>query len=151
MIYNLVADVDNYYKFVPNVFESKVLKKCSPNLMEASLSIGIPNMIQAEYTSTIHLDKNRKIVIKSQPNDFAKFIQSEWKFEPISSSNPSSKTNKNTDKCLVYFNVEFELYSQVTANILNIVLDDFTRKTMQAFIKRAEKMHLEQQQQQHHQ
>lgn len=104
--------------------------------MRAKLTVGIPKVISADYISTIHLTKPNRILTRSEENKFMRYLESEWRFEPF-----SSRGKEDPSQTMVKFRVEFELYSVLAANLLGVVFDDFTRKTMEAFLLRAEQIH----------
>lgn len=148
LLYEVVADVDQYRHFVPNCLASEVLERRSPALMRAKLTVGVPRVMSADYISTIHLSKPSRIVARSEENKFMRYLESEWRFEPVGPGRHRGTTEKEKkdhpkpkERTLVKFRVEFELYSTVAAGLLSAVLDDFTRKTMEAFLQRAERMH----------
>lgn len=134
-MYDIVADVDKYYQFLPNVIASTVLERRSDNLMRAKLTIGIPSVITADYISTVQLSRANRILVRSEENKFMRYLESEWHFDPVMTSRAGKEDPHRT---MVKFRVEFELYSALYANMLSVVFDDFTRKTMEAFLRRAE-------------
>ena len=144
LLYEIVADVDRYHQFLPNCFESTVLERPSPSLIRAKLTVGIPRVISADYISTVKLAKPSRILTRSEENKFMRYLESEWIFEPVTASRGGKQDPHRT---LVKFRVEFELYSALAANLLGVVFDDFTRKTMTAFLTRAELFYQRQQRQ----
>lgn len=103
-------------------------------MMRAKLSVGIPNVISADYISIVQLEKPNHILTRSEENTFLRFLESEWHFDLIYNRNRKEDQNRT----LVKFRVEFEMYSPLTANLVGLVFDDFTHKTMKAFLERSE-------------
>lgn len=124
-IYNVVANVDDYEQFLPNCLESTVLSR-SPDRMEAELVVGFPPLITEKYTSIIYLDKPNRVLVKGMNSTILKYLESEWKFEEL-----------NAKRTLVTFNVTFEFQSTIHSRFMSLFFDDFTKKTMKAFLDRA--------------
>ncbi|OTF69343.1 coenzyme Q-binding protein COQ10-like protein, mitochondrial-like [Euroglyphus maynei] len=124
-IYNVVANVDDYDQFLPNCLESTVRSR-SDNRMEAELVVGFPPLITEKYTSIIYLDKPNHVLVKGIDSTILKHLESEWKFEEL-----------NKKRTLVTFNVKFEFHSTIHSRFMSMFFDDFTKKTMKAFLDRA--------------
>ncbi|KAI7685498.1 hypothetical protein SSS_10542 [Sarcoptes scabiei] len=124
-MFNIVANVDDYDQFLPNCIQSTVLNR-TPEKMEAELVVGFQPIITEKYTSIIHLYKPNRILIEGTNSNILKHLQSEWKFEQL-----------NEKRTIVTFNVEFEFYSSIHSKFMSLFFDDFTKKTMKAFLDRA--------------
>lgn len=124
-----MENVDDYRDFVPNCIDSNVLYR-SAKRMEAELIVGIPNLLTEKYISVITLDKPNRILVQTNNSKVLRYLESEWKFETV-------KLNRS-NQTLVTFRVEFEFYSKLHSSVMNIFFDDLTRKTMLAFINRAQ-------------
>lgn len=124
-IFNVVANVDDYDQFLPNCLESTVRSR-TDDRMEAELIVGYPPLITEKYKSIIYMDKPNRLLVKGIDSTILKFLESEWKFEEL-----------NKKRTLVTFNVQFEFYSTIHSRFMSLFFDDFTRKTMKAFLDRA--------------
>lgn len=120
-----MIDVDRYYQFLPNCIESNVVSQTDKR-MEADIIVGIPHLVTEKYRSIIHLQPPHRIRIKSLNSKVLKHLESEWHFKPI-----------NDNRTLLTFRVEYEFHSYFHANVMNMFVDDFTRRTMRAFLERA--------------
>ncbi|CAD7013781.1 coenzyme Q-binding protein COQ10, mitochondrial [Ceratitis capitata] len=128
-MYDVVADVSNYYKFVPYVKKSLVHSKHIDGF-KADLIVGFPPLNE-RYTSTVSL--NAPKLVKSVCNDgrLFNFLLNDWRFSPGLKDIPQS--------CVVDFKVTFEFKSLIHSNIANIFFDLICDQMEHAFVAEAEK------------
>lgn len=132
-LFDVVADVEHYHKFVPACRRSDVIERHKTNL-RAHLEIGIPPLLES-YTSHVKLEKPKLIVATCIEGVLFKFMETRWKFEQAPISQLKDKA------CLVDFNVNFEFKSPLTARLASAVFDEMVRLNINAFVKRSEQLY----------
>ncbi|XP_067631624.1 coenzyme Q-binding protein COQ10, mitochondrial [Eurosta solidaginis] len=130
-MYEVVADVTNYYRFVPYVKKSLVHSK-QQNRFKADLIVGFPPLNE-RYTSTVTLAE--PTLVKSVCNDgrLFNYLLNEWRFSPGLKDIPQS--------CVIDFKVKFEFKSLIHSNIANIFFDLICDQMEHAFVAEAERRH----------
>ncbi|XP_036223809.1 coenzyme Q-binding protein COQ10, mitochondrial isoform X2 [Bactrocera oleae] len=128
-MYAVVADVSNYYKFVPYVKKSLVHSQRDSGF-KADLIVGFPPLNE-RYTSNVSL--NAPNLVKSVCNDgrLFNFLLNDWRFSPGLKDIPQS--------CVVDFKVTFEFKSLIHSNIANIFFDLICDQMEHAFVAEAER------------
>lgn len=126
-MYEVVADVSNYYKFVPYVKKSYVHSKFT-NGYKADLIVGFPPLNE-EYTSKVTLDPPKLVQSVCTDGRLFNFLLNEWKFSPGLKDIPQS--------CVLDFKVSFEFKSLLHSNIANLFFDLICDQMENAFIEEA--------------
>lgn len=128
-MYAVVADVSNYYKFVPYVKKSLVHSQRDGGF-KADLIVGFPPLNE-QYTSNVSY--NAPNLVKSICNDgrLFNFLLNDWRFSPGLKDIPQS--------CVVDFKVTFEFKSLIHSNIANIFFDLICDQMEHAFVAEAER------------
>lgn len=128
-MYDVVADVKNYSKFVPFCTKSTIL---SENLDEirANLEVGFPPIIE-NYTSTVLLSQGRAVRAVCKDGRLFTTLVTNWKFNPGLKSNPKS--------CIVDFNIKFEFKSALYSQIAGLFFQQLVEQMEDAFINEAKK------------
>lgn len=128
-MYDVVADVPNYYKFVPYVKKSLVHSQRVGGF-KADLIVGFPPLNE-RYTSNVSF--NAPNLVKSVCNDgrLFNFLLNDWRFSPGLKDIPQS--------CVVDFKVTFEFKSLIHSNIANIFFDLICDQMEHAFVAEAER------------
>lgn len=113
-MYEVVADVKNYYQFVPYVKKSHVHSHRGDNYFRADLIVGFPPLNE-KYTSNVTLEAPS--LVKSVCNDgrLFNYLLNEWRFSPGLKDIPQS--------CVLDFKVSFEFKSIIHSNIANLFFD----------------------------
>ncbi|XP_053965756.1 coenzyme Q-binding protein COQ10, mitochondrial-like [Anastrepha ludens] len=128
-MYDVVADVSNYYKFVPYVKKSLVHSKRNDGF-KADLIVGFPPLNES-YTSNVSLQN--PVLVKSVCTDgrLFNYLRNNWRFSPGLKDIPQS--------CVVDFKVAFEFKSLIHSNIANIFFDLICDQMDHAFVAEAER------------
>lgn len=126
-MYEVVSDVENYYKFVPWCKQSIVRTK-SPSNLKADLIVGFPP-INESYTSNVTLVK--PYLVKAECSDGRLFhhLLTLWRF--------SSGLKREHQSCVVDFQIAFEFRSAFHSHLSNLFFDQVARQMEGAFIKEA--------------
>lgn len=126
-MFDVVADVENYHKFVPWCKQSVILSR-SPGHLKADLIVGFPP-INESYTSNVTLVKPN--MVKAECTDGVLFHQllTLWRFSP--------GLKRELQSCVVDFQIAFEFRSAFHSHLSNLFFDQVARKMEGAFIKEA--------------
>ncbi|KAG9125866.1 hypothetical protein FRC07_005853 [Ceratobasidium sp. 392] len=152
-LYNLVADVDSYHRFLPFCTGSRVVTPIPDggfNLeeayrVEAELSVGFMGM-QESYTSIVSFKPYEQAVASSSTPLF-KSLQTTWQFQPASASSPhpsSSPPPHTSDQprkidagpTLLSIDLEYEFANPLHAAIASSSFGRVSDMMVQAFEKR---------------
>lgn len=138
-LYDIIADVDNYQKFVPWCINSVVTKR-TDNTMRADLTVGF-NVFNETYTSDIVMERPNFVTASSKDSNLFRYLRTEWKFSPANRA-------KST---WVSFQVDFMFKSSLYNDVSKLFLKEVTSKMVQAFEKRSmELARQNEQKRQHH-
>lgn len=141
-MYQVVADVANYKKFLPwctnSVVHSTTLginQDGKPVVkMEATLEIGFPPFYKEQYMSQVTLVSDEQIYARlhqKSKNQLLSDLICDWKFEPNEDRARSSK---------VTFDLKFAFASATHQSVANMVFGRVAHMMGDAFIKRCEKV-----------
>ncbi|XP_043667360.1 coenzyme Q-binding protein COQ10 homolog B, mitochondrial [Vespula pensylvanica] len=128
-IYTVVADVENYKKFVPFCKKSDIIYK-KENFLKANLVIGFPPLTES-YTSEVSMVPSR--LVKADCTDGILFdhLKTLWIFSP------GLKNNANT--CVIDFSLSFEFKSIIHSHMSNLFFNEIVRQMENAFVQEAER------------
>lgn len=121
-LFELVADVGNYDKFLPWVVAVRVRSSTETETI-ADLVVGF-NAFKERFTSKVHKDRPSRICVDYIEGPL-KFLHNEWKFEPASNG-----TN-------VHFSVDFAFKSRIFESLAGQMFDRALRRMTNAFEERA--------------
>ncbi|XP_063984408.1 coenzyme Q-binding protein COQ10 homolog B, mitochondrial [Diachasmimorpha longicaudata] len=126
-IYTVVADIENYKKFVPFCKKSDILWR-GDDAVNASLSIGFPPLNES-YTS--HVTMHKPYFVKAVCTDGKLFnhLNTLWIFSP------GLKNNVNT--CVIDFSLSFEFKSVLHSQLSNLFFNEIVRQMENAFLDEA--------------
>ncbi|XP_034654533.1 coenzyme Q-binding protein COQ10, mitochondrial isoform X1 [Drosophila subobscura] len=125
-MYTVVADVSNYYKFVPYVKRSHVHTVDSDKSgFKADLIVGFPPLNEA-YTSRVTLESPSLVKSECHDGRLFNYLLNEWRFSPGLKDIPNS--------CVLDFKVSFEFKSLLHSNVANIFFDLICDQMENAFI-----------------
>lgn len=129
-MFELVADVENYPKFVPMCSDMRVRsvtdKGEGVTVMVATMTVAY-KMIRQTYTSRATLDKpDLKVLVEYLDGPFRR-MQNRWVFRPT-----GDKT------CEVEFFIDYEFRSRALAILMGAVFDTVFRRMAAAFERRAD-------------
>jgi coenzyme Q-binding protein COQ10 len=121
-LFDLVADVGNYDKFLPWVVAVRV-RSSSETETIADLVVGF-NAFKERFTSKVHKERPGRICVDYIDGPL-KFLHNEWKFEPA------------TDGTNVHFSVDFAFKSRIFESLAGAMFDRALRRMTNAFEERA--------------
>jgi coenzyme Q-binding protein COQ10 len=127
-MYSVVADVENYYKFVPFCKKSMVYNKKEASLT-ADLVIGFPPLSE-KYTSNVTLRKPHQVKAECTDGRLFSYLLNNWKFSPGVKDIPQS--------CVIDFAVSFQFKSAIHSQLANFFFDQLVVQMERAFIDEAE-------------
>lgn len=127
-MYEVVADVENYYKFVPFCKKSMVYNKKDGFLM-ADLVIGFPP-INERYTSHVTMAKPNLVKAECSEGRLFSYLLNHWQFSPGVKDIPQS--------CVIDFAVAFQFKSAIHSQLANFFFDQLVIQMEKAFIDEAE-------------
>lgn len=121
-LYDLVADVGKYPKFLPWCVGARVRSRTDTELV-ADLTIGF-GPFRESFTSRVILERPSRIRVSYEDGPF-RYLNNEWKFAP------------DPKGCRVNFFVDFEFKSRLLQAAIGVVFNEAVRRMVNAFIKRA--------------
>ena len=127
-LFDLVADVESYPKFLPWCSEARVISRearDSKTIMLADMTISF-KVHKETFRSEVTLDREaRTIGTRYVTGPFKRMI-SEWHFEPAS--------DKATN---VKFFIDFEFRNRALQMLIGLLFEEATRRIVGAFATRA--------------
>ena len=122
-MFELVADVANYDKFLPWVSAVRV-RSNSETEMVADLIVGF-NAFKERFTSRVTKERPGRIVVDYIEGPL-KYLKNEWRFDEA----PGGGTD-------VYFSVDFAFKSRLFESLAGAMFDRALRRMTSAFEQRA--------------
>jgi coenzyme Q-binding protein COQ10 len=127
-MFDLVADVANYPKFLPWCSEARILSRDTKDGVEtmiADLVISF-KVYRERFRSEVKIDRSaRKIGTRYLDGPF-KYMLSEWRFTPAGEG-----------ACDVEFDIDFEFKNRALQMLIGIVFEEAVRRMVAAFEGRA--------------
>lgn len=127
-MFSVVADVENYHKFVPYCRKSTVTLKEDTRL-SANLVVGFQPFFNLSYTSHVTLLKPFLVTAVCKDVRLFDHLKTVWKFNPTKSDDPNA--------CLIDFAVSFSFKSSSHSMVAKLFLDSIVKQNVMAFIERA--------------
>jgi len=121
-LFDLVADVAQYPKFLPWCIGARVRHRSDTQLI-ADLTIGF-GPFRESFASRVTLDRPQAIHVRYENGPF-RYLKNEWRFTP----DPAG--------CKVDFFVDFEFRSRILQAAIGVVFSEAVRRMVNAFLKRA--------------
>jgi len=121
-LFELVADVGSYPKFLPWCVGARVRSRTETELV-ADLTIGF-GPFRETFTSRVALDRPRSVRVRYERGPF-RYLNNVWTFTP------------DAKGCRVDFFVEFEFRSRLLQAAIGVVFNEAVRLMVSAFLKRA--------------
>jgi coenzyme Q-binding protein COQ10 len=121
-LFDLVAEVDKYPKFLPWCVGARVRSRSATELV-ADLTIGF-GPFRENFTSRVTLDRPGRISVRYENGPF-RYLNNVWRFAP----DPAG--------CKVDFYVDFEFRSRLLQAAIGVVFNEAVRRMVNAFLKRA--------------
>lgn len=125
-MFDLVADVESYPKFLPWVKGARIRKRDGDTII-ADLMVGF-KMIREHYTSRVVLDRPGRIDVTYQEGPF-RHLENHWRFTDVE------------EGCRIDFDLDFEFRSRVLQKIIGGLFHEAVRKMVGAFETRAKKVY----------
>jgi coenzyme Q-binding protein COQ10 len=122
-LFDLVADVDKYPRFLPWCVAARVRHRTGNQLL-CDLTIGF-GPFRESFTSRVTLDPPRRVNVKYESGPF-RYLNNQWDFAP----HPAGTE--------VAFFVDFEFRSRILRAAIGVVFNEATRRMVNAFRKRAQ-------------
>lgn len=126
-MFEVVSDVDNYYKFLPWCKKSIVLQR-NPTNLKADLIVGFPP-INESYTSNVTLVKPHLVKAECMDGKLFHHMLTLWRFSP--------GLKREKQSCVIDFQITFEFRSALHSHLSNLFFDQVARQMEGAFIKEA--------------
>lgn len=127
-MYSVVADVENYYKFVPFCKKSMVYNKKDGSLT-ADLVIGFPPLSE-KYTSSVTMIQPSLVKAECTDGRLFSYLLNNWKFSP--------GVKDIQQSCVIDFAVSFQFKSAIHSQLANFFFDQLVIQMERAFIDEAE-------------
>ncbi len=121
-LFDLVADVASYPKFLPWCVGARVRTRTETELV-ADLTIGF-GPFRETFTSRVSLDRPTGVKVRYENGPF-RYLNNQWIFEP------------HERGAEVDFFVDFEFRSRILQAAIGLVFNEAVRRMVGAFLKRA--------------
>ncbi len=126
-LYDLVADIENYPKFIPWCEGARVYER-NGDVVLADLIIHFKG-IHGKYTSRVLLNEaEHEISVELAQGPFHHLYQG-WKFSKIAVGTR------------VEFDIDFKIRNFIIEKVVDMMFEDACKKMMEAFTKRAEELY----------
>jgi coenzyme Q-binding protein COQ10 len=121
-LFDLVADVGSYPRFLPWCVASRVRSRTETQLV-ADLTIGF-GPFRESFTSRVTLERPNRVEVKYENGPF-RYLNNQWEFLPHDGGTE------------VAFFVDFEFRSRILQAAIGVVFNEAVRRMVNAFRKRA--------------
>jgi coenzyme Q-binding protein COQ10 len=121
-LFDLVADVDKYPRFLPWCVAARVRHRTECHLM-SDLTIGF-GPFRESFTSRVTLDRPQRVTVRYETGPF-RYLNNQWEFAPHDAGTE------------VAFFVDFEFRSRLLQSAIGVVFNEAVRRMVNAFRKRA--------------
>lgn len=126
-LFDLVANVADYPRFLPWVAATRILEK-SPEHLVADMSVGF-GMFRESFRSRVTLDRPYKVHVDYLSGPL-KYLRNDWMFRPAEGGGT-----------VVDFCVEFEFRSKMFERLAGTVFHEAFRRMVSAFERRAAQLY----------
>jgi ribosome-associated toxin RatA of RatAB toxin-antitoxin module len=126
-MYQLVADIESYPKFLPWCGGAKILT-ADPELVEAAIEIDYKG-VKKGFTTRNRLQPNKTMEMHLVDGPF-KTLQGFWRFDPL---------DDNASK--VSLDLEFEFSSRIVGLTIGRVFNEIAGKMVDSFCQRADEIY----------
>ena len=122
-MFDLVADVGQYPKFLPWCMAARVVSR-GERALRADLTIGF-GPFRETFRSHVALERPGRVVVTYENGPF-RYLNNEWRFTEVPAG------------CQIDFYVAFEFRSRVLQAAIGVVFNEAVRRMVGAFQKRAQ-------------
>lgn len=126
-MFQVVSDVDNYYKFVPWC-KLSLVKQRRQDFLKADLVVGFPP-INESYTSKVTFIRPHQVRAECTEGKLFHHMLTLWRFSP--------GLKREQQSCVVDFQITFEFRSAFHSHLSNLFFDQVARQMESAFIREA--------------
>jgi len=131
-MFDLVADVESYPRFVP-LCERLVVRGRAPangkEILVADMTISF-KLIRETFTSRVTLDRPALEISAAYLDGPFRYLDNRWSFVPLSDS-----------ESMVRFSIDYEFRSRTLSVLMGAVFDRAFRKFAEAFEARADEIY----------
>jgi coenzyme Q-binding protein COQ10 len=121
-LFDLVADVGSYPKFLPWCMAARVRSRSEAELL-ADLTIGF-GPFRERFSSRVTLERPSRVKVTYENGPF-RYLNNQWNFLPWDAG------------AEVDFFVDFEFRSRILQAAIGVVFNEAVRRMVKAFLKRA--------------
>ncbi|SON55087.1 Ribosome association toxin RatA [Hartmannibacter diazotrophicus] len=129
-MFDLVADVEQYPRFVPMCESLKVRQRKTMDdgseVLIADMAVGY-KLIRETFTSKVTLQRDKWLVLVEYIDGPFHFLENRWTFEPL-----------GEDACNICFFISYEFKSRTLGALMGAMFDRAFRKFTDAFEARAD-------------
>lgn len=129
-VFDVVADVDNYHKFLPWCQSSKCTRGASDRERVGELVIGFREFNE-RYVSHISLDRPHRIRVAAQRGLLFKHQVTTWEFKQLTGA-----TDRSHGSTRVSFEIDFEFESLLYRQAAELFLSEVAKRMVDAFNSR---------------
>lgn len=131
-MFDLVADIESYPRFVPLCEKLAVRGSASANgkeILVADMTISF-KLIRETFTSRVTLDRPALEILVTYLDGPFRYLDNRWSFSPLSDS-----------ESIVRFSINYEFRSRTLSALMGAVFDRAFRKFAEAFEARADEIY----------
>jgi coenzyme Q-binding protein COQ10 len=126
LMFKVVADVENYPKFLPWVTSTRILQR-DGNAVTAEMTVGF-SRFKERYVSRVTLDHEARAIDVVQTEGPFRVLTNGWKFAPDGAG------------CRIDFAIEFEFRNPLLNLVAGAAFERVARRMAEAFEGRARKL-----------
>jgi len=126
-LFDMVADVENYPKFLPWCVACRINRR-DGNVLWADLVVGF-RMLREKFTSKVVLERPDRIHVEYLEGPF-RYLNNHWTFNAL----PGGGTE-------IGFLIDFEFRSKLLQTVMGTVFNEAVRRMVGAFEKRAHELY----------
>lgn len=124
-MYNIVADVDQYSRFVPWCKKSRMMKSRDGEV-RAELEVGFPPFFE-RYVSELSFVPNHQVKAVCRDGTLFRHLETVWRFSP----------GPEPNSCHVDFYISFEFKSLFHSHLAGVLFEETAKEMVAAFESRA--------------
>jgi len=132
-MFELVADVENYPRFVPMCSDMRVRSNVEKgegiSVMVATMTVSY-KLIHQSYTSRATIDRQNLTILVEYLDGPFRHMQNRWAFHPTGEAS-----------CEVEFFIDYEFKSRTLSMLMGAMFDTVFRRMAAAFEKRADEVY----------